>query len=269
MAIVTLSRELGANGSAIAAAIGERLGCPVLGRAALEGELERQGVPRPAAERYDERRPGLWDRLSVQVDRYRHGLTVAMLEAARRSPCVIVGRGGQVVLSGLPGVLHLRIVAPLETRILRLLARSGGTAPQAKRSLTQSDRDRAGFLRFFFDADWADPALYDLVVNTDALGTGQVAALVADLAEGPVLAAQAVRTAALLEDRCLAERVRGALLYRTERPLYVLDVRAEGGVVTLTGAIPYRAHIAHCVELAKRVEGVREVVCQLRPGVPD
>jgi cytidylate kinase len=52
-----------------------------------------------------------------------------------------------------------------------------------------ADEQRAGYMRRFYNADWLDASLYDLVVNTDYIPTEVVADMI-------IQAAQAVESAA-------------------------------------------------------------------------
>jgi cytidylate kinase len=79
---------------------------------------------------------------------------------------VIAGRGGQVLLRDMPGTLHVQIVAPLEHRVTLLAQRDSITKEEATKRIKASDQRRRDYLRTYHRADWLDPTLYDLVINT-------------------------------------------------------------------------------------------------------
>ncbi len=89
-----------------------------------------------------------------------------ILEYAQAGDVIIVGRGGQMVLGNLPGVLHVQIIAPVERRIHTVMERLGLDEKEAERRVRQSDKERTRYLKHFFDVDWRDPLLYDCVINT-------------------------------------------------------------------------------------------------------
>ena len=98
-------------------------------------------------------------------------LICATITAAyERGNVLILGRGGQAILEGKPGVLHVRVVAPFEDRVARLQAEGGLTPAQARRVIMERDRATAEYLRTFHNIEVDDPTLYHLVVNTGALG---------------------------------------------------------------------------------------------------
>ena len=79
---------------------------------------------------------------------------------------VIVGRAGQAILQNHPQVLHLRVMAPLETRIQRIVEAHKISAQAAAAQIHDSDRYRADYLKIFYHIDWEDPTLYHLIINT-------------------------------------------------------------------------------------------------------
>jgi cytidylate kinase len=99
-----------------------------------------------------------------------------------------VGRGGQVVLADKPGVLHVRIVAPLEERVARLQAREQLTPPQARHWIAERDSASAEYLRVFFHTDVEDPTLYHLVLNTGKFSIERCVAYIGAAAESLVAA---------------------------------------------------------------------------------
>jgi cytidylate kinase len=116
----------------------------------------------------------------------------AVRSAHRAGRLVIVGRGGQILLKDYPDVLHVRIEAPLEERIQRVKdeMRASRQAFHADIELRRdaqdwvSERDAgsAGYIRHFYHADWADPLLYHLVINTGKLPIARAVELIAKAA---------------------------------------------------------------------------------------
>jgi cytidylate kinase len=79
---------------------------------------------------------------------------------------VILGRAGQVVLKDRPGVFHVRIEAPFEYRVGRVVEKEKLTPQEAKEKIALKDRAAHDYLKRFYDVDWADTSLYHLVINT-------------------------------------------------------------------------------------------------------
>lgn len=101
-----------------------------------------------------------------------------ILECAQMGDVMIVGRGGQVILKDMPNALHVQIIASEHVRIHNLMERMGIEAREAERQIRQSDKIRSRYLRHFHDAEWGDPTLYDLVLNTGKLSVDLASELV-------------------------------------------------------------------------------------------
>jgi cytidylate kinase len=212
MAVITISRQSGSGGRDIAARACELLGYRYLDKllmtqaaaeVGLSGrELAEFSERQPKVRRFLERLvlPGPRDLARISVrSRDVSGvetLTVKHLDEARSSSLVqgaihaayqegevvIVGRGGQATLRDLPGVLHVRIEAPIGTRILRVQRRKGLDAEQARRLVIQHDQAAAQYLKRLFGIAWEDPMLYHAVINTGRWETETAAQIIVYLA---------------------------------------------------------------------------------------
>jgi CMP/dCMP kinase len=210
MAVITISRQYGSEGDEIAANVCQLLGYQsfdkqLMAKVAAEVGLTDGEIVDFSEDQHKVR--GFLDRLlgnqrqfvtqarSRGSDRYEvHALDVKQIDttesialvqaviraAARRGNVVIVGRGGQSVLRSEPGVLHVRIEAPLETRIRRVQLREGFTAELAGEIVAERDRAAADYLKRFYGVDWSDSLLYHLVINTGRWSIEAASRLIVD-----------------------------------------------------------------------------------------
>src|SRR6185437_16718150 len=151
----------------------------------LDSELLHQAaaverVPDAELEPLDEKARSMTDRFRLHPphQRYMHGLTEAVRQAAIRGRVVLVGRGARQLLDDMPHAFHLRLVAPPDWRIQRMALREGWPMEEAKMRCLEMDRSRDRFMRYFFGAEALQPEQYDLVVNTDRMPLDDVAASV-------------------------------------------------------------------------------------------
>ena len=86
-------------------------------------------------------------------------------EAARIGDCVVVGRGAQCILHGRADVFNVFLYAPIKIR-MRRVEELVGSRSDLETVIRESDRSRAAYIRRYFDQDWWNPFLYDLMVNT-------------------------------------------------------------------------------------------------------
>jgi cytidylate kinase len=72
----------------------------------------------------------------------------------------------------------VRVIASADLRAERVSERHQISLKKAAAQVKASDKNRRKFLKRFFKADWEDPCLYDLVINTNRLSTEQSARLI-------------------------------------------------------------------------------------------
>ena len=87
---------------------------------------------------------------------------------AEHGRAVIVGRGANFILPP-EKRFSVRMVAPLDVRILNIARRFGVSAEEAKRRVIRRESRRSAFIRQSFNADISDPIYYDLTISTGNL----------------------------------------------------------------------------------------------------
>lgn len=260
MAIITLSRELGSRGTEIADHLASRLGYPKLDKESLEVLLQESGMSRAVFEHDDEKKPGFWEQLGLERTKYLDYMKAAMYRFAEHNDCIVIGRGGNVIFRDVPGALKLRIVAPQKARIAGLRRRFGVDEHQALRMIRQSDHDRGGYHKYFFNTAWDSAVEYDLVVNTAETTPEEASEMVTALLQSPARAKAGARARSVLRDLRVAQDVVIAILYRFRLAVMSLDAACADGVVTLEGAARSQATSDRCSQTAAGVEGVTKVV---------
>jgi cytidylate kinase len=259
MAILTLSRQSGSLGTQISKALVDALKYAFLDKESLDKALAKHGVPPASLEKYDEKRPSFWEIFSAERNRYLHFLKTVVYEFALAGNGIVLGRGGQVLLGGIPGICHVRVIAPQAVRSERIQKAYKCDARQAEAIIRHDDHGRAGFHRFFFNVSWEDSSLYDLVLNTQSI-TVEAAVDLLRKAIQPAGAKEVQKERERrLADLCLKQSVETAILYTENIPVKFLETEAHAGQVTLNGTVNSRAAVARCEEAAKGVPGVTKV----------
>jgi len=263
MAIITVSRQSGSRGDEITDLLARSLGMHLIDKDTLEEVLVRHGIPETSVERYDEKKPGFWEYFSSDRDRYYHYLKASILESVLKGDHIVLGRGAPIILAGIPGTLHLRVIAPMEVRVQRVMDEQGCDEHHARRIIHQSDHNRAGFYHVFFNADWDAPEHYDLTVNTGSISPEAVLDAVRVVLESSDFQADTKRTAAHLAEVAMAQEILTRILYEAKIPLRFPGVEVHNGVATLTGAVSVAENIGRCEAIAKKVEGISQVDSQI------
>jgi cytidylate kinase len=171
MGIITISRQIGAGETTIAPAVAEKLGWECVDKQILNREVEETGITLPYLVHFDERMPGKGETIpfSHDAEKYFHALKEIIQGYARKGNVVLVGRGANFILKD-DDALHYRLIADLPYRIRRVMEVRWVNEGPAREIIEQSDRDRAGFVRHYFQADWDDPLHYHALLNTSRLG---------------------------------------------------------------------------------------------------
>jgi cytidylate kinase len=260
MAIITISHEMGAGGPEIGQQVAEKLGYRYVDHELISDAAQRYGLLEEKLSHLDESKPSLFERFDAETRRYITVIQTALFEFAEQDRLVLMGRGGQWLLRGISHHLRVRVMAPFELRVKRLSAKLAGPMGEKASPRTvmemirRDDTERAGRMRYLYEVDLTDPALYDLVINTEKLTVPTAVEMIA----GSVGRAELKTTdagAQLVADRSLASRVQVALASHPETRKYRITVEAKAGQVTLEGT----AAMDEALEVARGVPGVRNV----------
>ena len=263
MAVVVISQQMGAGGPEIGTALAERLGYRYVNHELLLDAARRDGLAEERLSHLEESKPSLFERFDTET---RHHITVlqtTLLEFAELDNAVMMRGGGQWLLRGVPHALRARIIAPFEQRVRQWVKRTTemtGETPNQRAAgdfVRRDDAQRAGRMRYLYETDIEDPALYELIVNTEKLSTAAVVEVLAGLVQRPEMATTDAGRK-LVAARALASRVQVALATHPETRRYRFTVDAKDGVVTLEAT----TGLDRALEVARSVPGVREVRAQ-------
>lgn len=192
--IVMISRELGAGGGSVGEALARSLDASLLDERAIIKEIsERVRLAPEDMERGLERPPSIGQLLISNLARSSAMLAGTemldfvqlpeesipemvreiVLAHARDRNVVTVGHGGRSLMGWKPpGVTLLAILlrAGADWRVEQLARRVGISRDEARKRIKRTDEDRMRYQQHYFHSDLYDCTLYDLVVNTEALG---------------------------------------------------------------------------------------------------
>jgi cytidylate kinase len=184
--VVTISATYGSAGSRIGRRVAEDLGVPFVDRAIPGAVAAELGMSLPDAEAHDDAGPTALERvmrslaavgpvsgIDFRADFGDRTFCEATEQVIRRhvesGGGVILGRAGAVVLRDRPRTLHVRLDGPVARRVANAMRLEGVDRATAERRRRENDTARAAYVRVFYGADAADPALYHLVLDPTAL----------------------------------------------------------------------------------------------------
>jgi cytidylate kinase len=188
--LLTVEREYGCGGGAIAAELAQRLGWKLWDQLLTEEIARLANVDCSAVLRCDERMDSSFYRLAKAFWRgsyerssslgnqvFDADCMVSMMEKiapriAQEGNAVVVGRGAPYFLREQPHAFHVFLYAPRAEKIRRLL-KDGYAQSDAEELVDSVDHERIAFVKHYFDADWPTRSLYHVMVNT-AVGNEEV-----------------------------------------------------------------------------------------------
>ena len=193
---VTISRESGSGGHAVAERLAEYLqrhaanrSCPwtIFDRDLVDKVLEEHHLPQSLARFMPEDRISeISDTLDELFGLHPPSWTLVrkasetILRLAELGNVILIGRGANIITSKLDSVLHVRLVGSLEKRIEHMLHRTQMTRKDAHDLVLREDLGRRRYVRKYFGKDIDDPMLYHLTVNTDLVSHDEAARLIGE-----------------------------------------------------------------------------------------
>lgn len=204
--VVTIARQCGSGGAEVGRILARQAGLHYLDHEIIDEVAQRSGVTAEQVESQDEQTSGplgymlealntnalfslnYSKLLSRQVPNtptltheqaYFHLTQRVVLEMASAGNAVVIGRGSQFLLRGLPRVLHVYIFAPLPRRIENVREHFHLGRKQAIDFIERRDDETENYLRHYYGSNGTQPELYHLLINTGLFSFETAADLIA------------------------------------------------------------------------------------------
>jgi cytidylate kinase len=197
---ITLEREYGCGGGGIAKQLADKLGWQLWDHQVTCEIANRLKCDVRAVEQREERCDTTFYRLMKTFMRGSYedqlgGSAVELLDADRlaamferivmdlasKGNCVIVGRGSTWFLRNHPDAFHVFLYAPYEEKLQRL-RKSGRSQSEAEELLERVDRERATFVKKYYNKNWPQRDLYHMMLNTKVGDEGVVRLILEEIA---------------------------------------------------------------------------------------
>jgi cytidylate kinase len=189
MAVITISRQIGAGGLTLGRRLAKGLRYRYVDEFMIREVADKIGVSPEDVRAFEKegstKLMKFLDKLvskdfinRVTSDRYKTvdekkylGVVTAIIrELYEQGDVVIVGRGGQYILKDLDNVWRILLVADWDTRIKTVMDSFRLSGPDAEKYIREKDRTRTNFLSLFAERErHDDPRSYDLVINMERL----------------------------------------------------------------------------------------------------
>ena len=195
--VITIEREFGSGAADIARKLAERLRWQLWDQKLTEEIARRLDCDCQAVEELAERKDPLYYRLfraflrgsfegtlnaprlgMVDADCIRQVADQVVTMAAKTGNSVVVGRGSAYFLRDRADAFHVFVYAPFDAKVWRLRA-EGRSEKEAIELAETVDRDRAAYIKQYFDIEWPARHFFHLMVNS-AIGDEVVVETIVD-----------------------------------------------------------------------------------------
>jgi cytidylate kinase len=267
MAIITISRQVGSFGDEIAALVAKKLHHQIIDndRVHILAQEHDEDFKNACSLYSRQLFPGFRERQFANNPSYKSLFESINYELASSGNVVILGRGAQIVLRDVEEVLDVRIIAPEQIRVKRIMEQKNITQHEALDYIRLHDHNRRVLIESIYMRSLDDMYLYDLVIST-AFFDEETAADVVCLA-----ARERQKTD---NDKPIREKLkRMALSKRIESAIrkQVISTHLKGietsldsdGVLTLIGYIRDKQDGLLAESIARSFSAVSEVKSQL------
>ena len=265
MPMIAMTREMGSLGKDVATAIAARSNRKVVYHEIIEPIANKMRLRKSHVERFLDGTAGMWERLTTDktsLSIYTADETFRFLRDG--STGVIRGWGAVHLLKDVPHVIRIRVCAPLEKRIARMMERlATGDRAAVENEIQLSEEAHTAITRRHFGVNWRDPENYDLVLSTERLSVEECADEVENMMKKKCFqeTAESIR---LVENLALEWSVRAALRRDARTGGISISVQCDEGVARLAGIVKTAVEAAAVAEVAAGVAGVKRVDNQLK-----
>lgn len=193
---VTLSRQTGCDVMAVARELAEfmqdqptveKCAWSIFDKNLVERVLEEHKLPKEIAKYMPEDRvSAIQDAVEEMLGLHPSSRTLltktneTIRHLAKLGHVILIGRAANIITRDMRSVFHVRLVAPLEQRIERIMAQNQLTHKDAREFVHKGDLGRMRYLKDHFHSDINDSLQYDLVINMARLPHREVAHLIGD-----------------------------------------------------------------------------------------
>ena len=178
--IITIGRQHGSNGHAVAETLAKRLNIPCYSKEIVDRTARDSNFSHEVIRSYDEKRISPFMAPSTHFfgmdEGFRLNMQIAsaQFEAIRsladEGDAVFVGRCADYVLRSREDLVRIFLMADMPYRIKTVMERKSLSRDQAKKLIREVDKDRSSYYRYYTDQTWGESGCYDLCLNVGRVG---------------------------------------------------------------------------------------------------
>ena len=180
--IITIGRQFGSGGKAVADELGRRLGIPVYDNELITKAAQESGfsaelfVQSAEKKRFFSLTSIFTSNFGGDSDNYMSDKNLFNIQCstirniAEQGSAVIVGRCSDYVLRDSGCTLDVFLTSSDEVRAARIMEREGLTKEKALELMERRDKARADYYNYYTFGNWGVASTYDLCLDSGLLG---------------------------------------------------------------------------------------------------
>lgn len=261
MAILSMSSEFGTGALEIGREIRKLLGYEYFGLGRLLGEAkEAARQSNLYSSRSHEGSMDAWG--GNEFMSFMALLHSVILEHAVKDNVILLTRGSNYLVKGVPHALGLRIVAPLEYRIHRLMKKEGINCETARLLVKQADREIDCAIQIAYGKGLDDPEAYDIKFDTSTQRPEEIVEVVINLLQSKD-ALKTPEAQKVLEMRTLAARIKSKVVVNPGFYAATLEMEIKGNGILLRGMVRGKTEQKEIEREVLDMAGPVPLICEL------
>jgi len=264
MPIIAMSQEMATLGKDVALGVCEALGLAQVRHEVGDVVAGKMHVKKSLIRRIREGKASRIEKWASDEKTISIFTAEEVFELAMKGNVLIRGWGATMLLHPVAHAACIRVCAPMDERIKRLMERlQTDDEDLARNEIEGDDTARAARMSEHFGVKWGDPTLYDLTLNTERVSSSTCIDLVVELVKSePFRETPASRQR--LANLALRAHARAALKANDATADVEVAIDADFGTIILNGIVLDDRERTLCEEVMARMPGVHAVRNQLK-----
>lgn len=194
--IITIGRQIGSGGSAVAEMLAKEFGAKLYDKELLNLAARESGFSEEFFAENDEKkgffktalqfhfplfaRNSYYDNNNFTQENLYLFQCEAIRKAAEEGSCVFVGRTADYVLREMDNVVNVFLTADIELRVAEVARRRGVSADEARKYIIDGESKRASYYDYYTGKRWGHSESYDLCINAGRIGNQATVKMIVD-----------------------------------------------------------------------------------------
>ena len=264
MSVVAMTQEMATLGKDVALGVAEKLGLQLVRHEVGDMVAGRMQVKKSLIRRIREGKASRIEKWSADEKTISIFTAEEVFDLAVKGNVLIRGWGATLLLRSVPHIACIRVCAPLELRVKRLMERlETDDEDLARREIEVDDAARAGRMGEHFNVTWGDPTLYDLTLNTERVSIPACVDEVVSLAQSRDFQ-ETAQSRQILADLALQARALAALRADPRTAGIDIAVEVKDGRIKACGIVVDDREKALAKEVLQPLPGAKGVDDELR-----